>query len=207
MGIYAVKPWFRGRLTGAADALVRKRVAADTVTLAGLAASAGGGLAIIVGNSAKVAWLLVPLFALARITANALDGLVAQRSGTARAAGELLNETSDRLADALLILPIAVVDGVAMALPFAAFATAELASFVGITSRAAGGARRYDGPMGKPDRMALVGLASVFAVFAGTPDTIWEAALVLVIVGAVVTAANRFVRAWRELDASPGQSS
>ena len=200
MGIYAVKPWFRGRLSGATDTLVRRGVTPDQVTGAGLLASAAGGLAVWAGNDRPLVWLAVPVLAFVRIAANALDGLVAQRAGLARPAGELFNETSDRLADAAFVLPLALVDGVPAWLPFAAIAAAELASFVGITARAAGGTRRYDGPMGKPDRMAVVGLAAVVAAFHGTPDRVWEVALVVIAASTLVTAVNRYRIAYRELE-------
>ena len=200
MGIYAVKPWFRGRLSGATDALVRRRVTPDQVTAAGLVASVLGGLAVWAGDGAPGVWLAVPVLAFVRIAANALDGLVAQRANLARAAGELFNETADRLADAAFLLPLATVTGVAGWLPFAAVAAAELASFVGITARAAGGSRRYDGPMGKPDRMAVVGVAAVVAAFVERPDLAWTAALAVIGAGALVTAANRYRKAHRELE-------
>ena len=200
MGIYAIKPWFRGRLSGATDALVRRRVTPDQVTAAGLAAAIAGGVVIWLGDGAPLVWLAVPVLAFVRIAANALDGLVAQRAGLARPAGELFNETADRLADAAFLLPVATVDGVPAWLPFAAVAAAELAAFVGVTARAAGGTRRYDGPMGKPDRMAVVAVAAVVAAFLAEPDRAWEVALALVAAGALVTAVNRYRKAYPELE-------
>lgn len=201
MGIYAVKPWFRGRLSGATEALVRRGITPDQVTAAGLVAAVAGGVAVWAGDAAPLAWLAVPVLAFLRIMANALDGLVAQRAGLARPAGELFNETADRLADATFLLPVATVGGVAPWLAFAAVAAAELAAFVGITARAAGGTRRYDGPMGKPDRMAVVGVTGLVAPFVDDPARLWELALGVVAVGALLTAANRYRTAHRELEA------
>ena len=199
VGIYAIKPWFRTRLTGVADGLIRRRVTPDQVTAFGVVASAVGGVFVWLGDGAALLWLAVPLCAFLRIAANALDGLVAQRAGLARPQGELFNETADRLGDVAFLAPVALIGGVPGALPLAALAAAALASFVGITARAAGGTRRYDGPMGKPDRMAVVGLAAIVAAFAGRPDVVWEVAMGVVLGGALLTAANRYRRAHREL--------
>ena len=141
-------------------------------------------------------WPLVPVFAFLRIMANALDGLVAQRSGTARPAGELFNESADRLGDAAFLGAAATLPGLAP-IALGALAAAQLASFVGITARAAGGTRRYDGPMGKPDRMAVVSIAAIAAIFT---ERAWPIALWVIAIGSLLTAANRYRLAHRELE-------
>ncbi len=199
MAIYAIKPWFRGRLSGATQRLVRRGVSPDVVTAAGVLASVAGGVALAAGRWSPYVWLAVPPFALLRITANALDGLVAQESRRARPRGELFNETADRVADAAFLVPIATLPGQFAWVPLAALAAAAIASFVGVAARAAGGARRYDGPMGKPDRMAVLALAAVVA--AGTRDGRWlTAGCAVIAVGAVLTVMNRYLRAHRELE-------
>jgi CDP-diacylglycerol--glycerol-3-phosphate 3-phosphatidyltransferase len=163
VGVYAVKPWFRRRLSSTARALARQGVSADRVTTAGVLASMAGGLAFAGGRLSRWAYLAVPGLALARTAANALDGLVAEQTGTARPAGELWNETADRLGDIALFAGAATVPGVSPALAFSALAAAELSSYVGVAARAAGGRRRYEGPMGKPDRMLALSLAALVA--------------------------------------------
>lgn len=201
MGIYAIKPWFRNRLAGATDLLVRRGVSADQVTSAGVLAALLGGAAIWLGDSWHLLWLAVSVLAFIRIAANALDGLVAIASATARPAGELYNETADRISDAAFIGAVATVSGVPPALAIAALAAAQLASFIGVTARAAGGTRRYEGPMGKPDRMAVLALAGLIAAFLGRAQAanVWQIALGLITVGALATAVNRYLRAHREL--------
>lgn len=199
MAIYAIKPWFRGRLAGATQRLVRRGVSPDAVTVAGVLASFAGGAALAAGRWAPSVWWSVPVFALLRLTANALDGLVAEESGQARPAGELFNETADRVGDAAFLVPIATLPGQEAWVPLAALAAAAIASFVGISARAAGATRRYDGPMGKPDRMAVVAVAA--AVAAGTRDGRWlTIGCAVIAIGAVVTALNRYRHAHRELE-------
>jgi CDP-diacylglycerol--glycerol-3-phosphate 3-phosphatidyltransferase len=204
MGIYAVKPRFRRLLRGAARALAARGVTPDQVTGAGIVASGLGALAFGVGGRWRRAFLAVPVLAFARTAANALDGLVAEESGLGRPAGELYNETADRLGDIAFLTGTAAVPGVRPGLALAALAAAELSSFVGVSAKAAGGSRRYDGPMGKPDRMLVVGVAGLAAAAARRPARVLNAGLVVIAAGALATAANRYRRAHAELAASGG---
>lgn len=203
MGIYGVKPKFRQQLRGLARAAGRRGVTPDQVTSAGVAASVAGGLALAAGRFTRRAYLVVPVLAFTRIAANALDGLVAEETGTGRPAGELYNETADRMGDIAFLAGAAAVPGVPPALAMGALGAAELASFVGITAKAAGGRRRFEGPMGKPDRMFALGAAGLLAGRrrCRRPGLVVSAALVVVGAGSVVTAANRYRAAHRDLDA------
>lgn len=202
MGVYAVKPRFRRLLRGAARGLGAAGVTPDQVTGAGVAASVLGGLAFAAGRWDRRAYAAVALLAFARTAANALDGLVAEETGLARPAGELYNETADRLGDAAFLAGTASVPGVPPVLPLAALAAAEASSFVGVSAKAAGGARRYDGPMGKPDRMLVLGAAGLAAAVLPHPRHALLPALALITAGSVVTAANRYRHAHAELEAA-----
>ena len=204
MGIYTVKPRFRRLLGGTARAFAARGVTPDQVTSAGIVASGLGALAFRLGGRWRGAFVAVPVLALVRTTANALDGLVAEESGLGRPAGELYNETADRLGDIAFLAGTAAVPGVRPALALGALAAAELSSFIGVSARAAGGRRRYDGPMGKPDRMLVVGAAGLVAALTGQPARVLNAGLAVIAAGAVVTAGNRYRRAHAELDASRG---
>ncbi|HEY2956791.1 MAG TPA: CDP-alcohol phosphatidyltransferase family protein [Actinomycetota bacterium] len=204
MGIYAVKPRFRRLLRGTARTLAGRGVMPDQVTTAGVVAGGLGALAFAVGGRWRGAFATVPVLALARTAANALDGLVAEESGLGRPAGELYNETADRLGDIAFLAGTAAVPGVPPALALGALAAAELSSFVGVSAKAAGGRRRYEGPMGKPDRMLVLGAAGLAAALARRPARALNAGLALIAAGALVTAANRYRRAHAELDAARG---
>lgn len=201
MGIYAVKPRFRQLLHGFATRLAEAGTTPDRVTGAGLAFAALGGGAIAGGRWWPILWAAVPLMALGRITCNALDGLVAEIQGSGRPAGELFNETADRLGDLAFLLPVALVPGVPLALVLGAVAASQLASFIGVSSRAAGGTRRYDGPMGKPDRMLVLGIGALAALAVDPPGPAFGWAVGVIAFGGVATAANRYLRAHRELEA------
>lgn len=182
-------------LDGVAGKLAGAGVTPDQVTTAGVAASAVGALGFASGRWSSRAYLLVPAAALVRITCNALDGLVAELQGSGRPAGELYNETADRIEDLLFLGAAATVPGASPALSLGAVGASQLASFVGVTSKSAGADRRYDGPMGKPDRMLVLGVAGLAAGLGGKPSWFLNPALALVAAGSLVTARNRFRRA------------
>lgn len=200
MGIYAIKPRFRRLLSGFASRLADNGTTPDQVTTAGLAFAALGAAAIGAGRWLPVLFAAVPFMAFGRIACNALDGLVAELQNSGRPAGELFNETADRLADLLFLIAAATVPGTSPALAIAALAASQLASFIGVASRAAGGTRRYDGPMGKPDRMLVLGLASLAALAFDSPGTAFSWALGIIAGGGLATGFNRYRRAHRELE-------
>jgi CDP-diacylglycerol--glycerol-3-phosphate 3-phosphatidyltransferase len=195
MGIYALKPAFRRRISRLADALVRSNVSADALTWAALIMSLVGGTALAISSRSQWTLFAVPILALARITLNALDGMVAAAAGTARPFGEFFNELTDRIADAAWFTGLGFVVGFPLAL--GALAGVLITSYAGTAVKAAGGTRIYGGLMGKADRMILLAIASVVAGFFGTRVlTIfcWTVAA-----GIVLTLAERIVVAHREL--------
>lgn len=200
VAIYALKPRFRQALAGVADQLADRGVSADQVTGAGVLAAGVGALAMLASRRRRAALLLVPVCAGVRITANALDGLVAERTHGGRPEGELFNEVADRVGDTLLIGGTAAIPGVGIAAPAVALAAAEFASFVGVTAKAAGATRRYDGPMGKPDRMAVVSVTALAAAF-GVPGKAVRVGLGVIALGAIATAANRYRQALLDMGA------
>ncbi|HEX9697590.1 MAG TPA: phosphatidate cytidylyltransferase [Actinomycetota bacterium] len=197
-GLYAIKPWFVRRLRGTEDLLVTMRVSADALTYAAVAAAGVAALAIWAGAAlaAPLLWLAVAPLALIRIALNALDGSVARRTGTARPWGAALNEICDRAADTLFVAPLALIVHPALAL--GALAAALVSSCAGIVSHAATGERDYGGPMGKADRMLVVGVA---ALIAPAQPAAWTVACIAIGAGAAITAAARVVRIKERLDA------
>src|SRR4051794_1404096 len=108
LGLYHIKPRFQQVLGGLADGLVARRVHPDRLTAAALGLSLLGGAALVGAPSPPALLLLTPPLALARTALNALDGMVARRGGWARPWGEVLNESSDRLADVALFAGVAL---------------------------------------------------------------------------------------------------
>jgi CDP-diacylglycerol--glycerol-3-phosphate 3-phosphatidyltransferase len=198
VGIYQVKPAFQRSLRGIEDQLVTRRVHPDSLTFAALALSVSGGICLYFAPHAL--WLLapVPIICIVRTALNALDGLVAKRTGLARPWGEVLNEVCDRLAD------VALLGGLALAAPSAHLIGATtvvavlLTSYLGVLAKAAGARRQYGGPMGKADRMVLLALTAVIGLFLPL-DLVYNAFLVVVLVGVGITFISRARSTHREL--------
>lgn len=201
MAIYALKPAFRKALAPIGRRLVVAGVSADAVTVAGVGFAAVGGLGVWMGRHGDPWLLLVPAGALLRTAANALDGWIAQETGTSRPLGEVLNETADRVADAAMVLPIALVPGVPGLLVAGTLAAMLVASFLGVAIKAAGGPRVYTGVMGKPDRMLVLSIAAL-AGLVTEPRAAFALALWVVLIGVAITLAQRALIGRRELGRS-----
>jgi phosphatidylglycerophosphate synthase len=198
-GLYRLKPASQAVVAPAARWLVRRRVSPDLLTWAAVPVGLGGGLCLALSASFPALLLLVPVAAVLRLALNLLDGMVARDSGSTHAMGEIWNELGDRLADIGFVGGLAFHPAVDPRLALGAVIAAVLASYVGITARAAGGRRQYGGLMSKPGRMATLAVAAVLAFALDDPVWLMLAAWVILI-GGVVTAVTRIVAASRELD-------
>jgi len=181
--LYALKPRFQQLLNGPTELLVRHHVHPDTLTYAGVVCGLLGGAALLEG----LFWL-VPALVAGRLTFNALDGMVAIRSGLARPWGKVLNEFCDRLTDLAFLWPLLL--GTQTVLVASALLATLLVSYLGVLAKAAGAPREYGGVMGKADRMLWLGLAA--AATAVTADPLWLRLLPVVLLGgALITLVQR----------------
>lgn len=202
-GLYRLKPASQRLVRPLEDLLVARRVPPDAITAAALPIGLAGGLCLALSDEAPELLLLVPVLAAARLVANLLDGLVARRTGAARPMGEMWNELADRLADILFLGGLAFTPAVEPRLALAAVIAAILASYVGITAKAAGARRQYGGVMSKPGRMVVVAVGAVLAF--GTGDTRWLTAVAaIVLIGGLATLLTRWRATRREIGGHAG---
>jgi CDP-diacylglycerol---glycerol-3-phosphate 3-phosphatidyltransferase len=201
IGIYRVKPAFQRSLRGIEDWLILHRVHPDVLTYAALVLSVVGGAALYLAP--EQTWLLglVPIVAVLRTALNALDGLVAKRTGLARPWGEIINEFCDRLADVALFGAVALAAPSAHLLGASVVVLMLLTSYLAILSKAAGGARQYAGPMGKADRMILLTLFSVLGLFLPM-DLTYNALLGVMLAGLLVTLIQRARLTYSDLESA-----
>lgn len=191
MSIYGLKSGFQDLLRPAAQALARSGVTANQVTIAAvmLCAAWAAGAAMV-----DAGWwlLLLPPVLLARMALNALDGMLAREHGQASKLGAVLNEAGDIVGDALCYLPLALLLPGDSALLLSVIALGLLSEIIGIAAQAAGGARAYDGPLGKPDRAFAFSLLVIIA-YSGIDllPIAWNGLYVLLIALALLTAWNR----------------
>jgi CDP-diacylglycerol--glycerol-3-phosphate 3-phosphatidyltransferase len=198
MGIYAIKPRFQQLLTPVKNALVRAKIHPTIINLAGLVLSLCAGVALYYSSEVPRLLLVVPIAGFVRTACNALDGLVSRELGVASGLGEVLNEFFDRISDSAFFLGLAFAPGINLRLGVITLTVILLNSYLSIVSKAAGGSRQYGGVMGKADRMIYIGSAAVLVLITGNTE-IWQYFLWFVLVGTLVTMAQRFAAVKREL--------
>jgi phosphatidylglycerophosphate synthase len=196
--LYRSKTVIVGALDPVLGGLERRRVGPDALTLAAIPVAAAAAACLLASPAIPALLLAVPVLALVRLVLNLLDGALARRTGRIHARGEFYNEVGDRVADLLFIVPVAFLPGAQLATVLLGALGAILASYAGLTVRAAGGPRVNRGILSKPGRMVLVSAFALGALLFG-PGT-WAAFGPLLLIGTVLTLLERVVVALRELD-------
>lgn len=196
--VYDLKPRFQALLRPLVRTLVAKGVTANQVTIAAMLASVATGFALWVFAGDRLSLLLLPLVLFLRMALNAIDGMIAREHDQKSRLGAILNEAGDVVSDAALYLALvpALAPFGAAGWPIVLFVVAAiLTEFVGVLGPTIGGNRRYDGPMGKSDRAAAIGLLA-FLIAVGVPGGGWiDWIFGLLALLALWTAVNRARRA------------
>ncbi len=162
MSIYALKGRFQNLLRPMVRNLHRQGVTANQVThLAGVLSLLVAGWVFWQGASQPLWYGLLPLWMLLRMAFNAVDGMLAREFGQASRLGAYLNELWDVVADAALYLSLLGMVGVSGWAVWSLVLLAALGEYAGVLGVMVGASRRYDGPMGKSDRAAVIGLVGL----------------------------------------------
>jgi CDP-diacylglycerol--glycerol-3-phosphate 3-phosphatidyltransferase len=196
--LYRSKTRIVGALAPIVDGLARQGISPDAVTLSAIPVGILAGACILGSPAAPALLLLVPVLAGVRLILNLLDGALARRTGRIHPRGEFYNEVGDRLADLAFLVPVAFVPGAQQATVLLGATFAVLASFAGVATRAAGGARIYRGVLSKPGRMVLVSVFALAVLVLG--PTAWAPFGPLLLIGTTLTALERIVVGVRRLD-------
>jgi phosphatidylglycerophosphate synthase len=199
VNLYASKSAINARLLPLVDRLLAAGISPDAITLAAIPVALLGSAALLASPAQPVVLLAMPVLVAGRLVLNLLDGNLARRSGRIHPRGELFNEVGDRLADIAFLAPVAFLPGASSSIVLLGVAAALLASYVGITTRAAGGPRLYRGVLSKPGRMVLLVVCSLWALFAG-PAVPWGVFGPVLLVGGLLTLAERLFVAVRTLE-------
>jgi len=190
---------------------------ADRLSWASLAAAFGAGAAFAFSDRAHSYLLLLgALLVLVNALLDALDGLVARKTGSASPAGNFLDHVIDRYADLAILSGLALSGFGDLRLGLLAITGVFLTSYLGTQAEAVGLSRDYGGILGRADRLVLLvavpsaqfavalfdlPLSSSFVGPFGHRMTITLVGLLLLVLGALghVTAVQRFLRARRAL--------
>jgi CDP-diacylglycerol---glycerol-3-phosphate 3-phosphatidyltransferase len=196
-GIYAIKPWWQQRLAGLENQLVERHVHPDLVTLVGVGCAGCMGAMLALSAQQPLLVVAVPFLAIGRLAANALDGLVARRTGLARAWGEVFNEGCDRIADVLIFVGLVLNSRVIAPLAWSVLVLTLLSSYLGLAGKAAGGKRQFGGLLAKADRMIFMALFAPLVLFFG--GSTWNILLWAFVPALLLTIAQRAYWIYAEL--------
>lgn len=199
--IYEIKPKFQALLRPLVQALARRGVTANQVTLAAVILSLATGAAVWRYPTSQAALLAVLVVLFLRMALNAIDGMLVREHNQRSALGAVLNELGDVVSDSALYLPFACIPGLPPALVVAIVILAILGEMTGVVGVQIGATRRYDGPMGKSDRAFVFGLLALLLAFGMVPGRFTTGFLVLVAALAACTVVNRARHALRETGA------
>ena len=201
---------------------VSKRIA-SWIASRGVSANAISGLGMIAGIAAgaalwatsldspyvRIAWIGGAVLVQLRLLANMFDGMVAIEQGKTSSVGELYNEVPDRISDTAILIGLGYAVGGYVAMGYAAALAAMFTAYVRAMGKVGGAEQQFCGPMAKPQRMFVVTLV---ALYCGAAPAAWQptcstypehgiaaAALVLIVLGSVITALRRLARIATEL--------
>jgi CDP-diacylglycerol---glycerol-3-phosphate 3-phosphatidyltransferase len=199
LSVYQLKPRFQQLLRPLVRWLHGAGVTANMVTLLACIVSCVVGAVVWQWATSRWVFALVPLWMFVRMAANAMDGMLAREFGQQSALGGFLNEVTDVIADAALILPFMALPGFAPALVVAVCLGAWLSEFVGVVAVAVGASRRYDGPMGKSDRAVVFGVTALLAAVGMSLQALGPLILWAVLAALAWTVVNRVRSALKEV--------
>lgn len=193
MGIYAIKPHFQRVLMPIVAHCAHRHIHPDIFTYGAIGCSALAGVLMANVSAMPVIGLgLATLCLVLRLGFNLMDGLLARATGVADALGELKNEFGDRISDVLTFSGLLFGGLVDTRLAGLTLALVLGVSYLGILSKALGGARLYGGIFGKGDRMLSLAATCVLAGIAPLhAGSIFEGYLILACVLALVTIIQR----------------
>lgn len=164
ISVYQLKPKFQALLQPLLRRLRSWGVSPNLLTLLGMVLSLAMGIFAFYGDR-TIALVLMPIVLLLRMALNALDGMMARQYNLQSKMGALLNEIGDVVSDIVLYYPLYVLFTMDQIWIMCFLLLSVLNEFAGLLGQALGGARRYDGPMGKSDRALVIGVLSLLFLF------------------------------------------
>ena len=188
-GLYVLKPWYAARLAPLRERLIAAHISPTAVSASGVVVASGAAASLALLPPGPVAACSVGALLAARLACANLDGGIARATGRCSARGAIANETSDRIADLVVIAACCAFAPVALVV--AAALGALLPAAVSVGGQLRGLPRRQGGPVGKTERAGLI------VVIAATGLAV--PVLVVIGVGSALTAALRLRWVRRQL--------
>src|SRR3954454_12798931 len=202
----------RGWAKALASTLVRARIRPNAISVFSVVFALGAAAAFIASRDAEGVQRVVLLVAAAlciqlRLLCNMLDGMVAVEGKMASKTGDIFNELPDRIADPLIIVSAgyAIIRFYTLGptLGWCAGLLAMMTAYVRVLAGSVRAKQDFVGPMAKPHRMATLTFAAILDAGAGYlrfRDYALMLALILIILGTIVTMIRRTRRMAAELE-------
>jgi CDP-diacylglycerol--glycerol-3-phosphate 3-phosphatidyltransferase len=190
--VYALKPKFQALLRPIANRLAAIGATANQVTVVTCAISIALGLDLAYGTRQ---WWMLPVWLFLRMAANAIDGMLAREHNQATRLGALLNELTDVLADAALLLPFAYLPNWNPALVGTIIVLAGLTEMTSVVGQTLTGVRRNDGPLGKSDRALLQGILGAWLALGRQPSEWLQPLMIVLLIATIYNRARHILSA------------
>jgi CDP-diacylglycerol--glycerol-3-phosphate 3-phosphatidyltransferase len=162
---YQLKSRFQAVLRPLATRLHFAGVTPNQITIGACLISVALGLLVFLFPGSNGIFLLISLWCLLRMAANALDGILAREFNQASHLGAVLNEMGDMISDIALYLPFALVAGSEPLLVVIAALLVVITELISWLASALNHMRPNHGPMGKSDRAMAFGVIALLIGF------------------------------------------
>jgi archaetidylinositol phosphate synthase len=177
---------------------LRLRLTPNICTIIALLGSVAAGIAFYLADI-----LLGVLMVAVNAVFDAIDGAIAREQQTASPKGDFLDHVLDRYADIFIITGIFAGGFASWEIGVFALTGVLMSSYLGTQAQAVGAGRFYGGVLGRADRLVLLMVAGFLdlAIPGGVLGMSYLGWL-LVIFGLFghITALQRFIFVWREID-------
>ena len=186
-----------------ASVLARKGVKPNWISLGSVVCAFAAGACFALLQFTDTVWQQISLLVVGavcvqlRLACNLLDGMVAVEGGLKTSSGEIFNDFPDRVSDLLILIGVgcsAGLGGPGPVLGVAAGVLSLITAYTRILGAASGTKHYFLGPMAKPHRMALITAAALLSIgecAMGFDRYVFASALILIIVGCIVTTIRR----------------
>ncbi len=165
ISVYQLKSRFQRLLRPILSLMRRIGITPNQITLSAIVFSLFLGICLWNAEQFRAALWIVPFGLFIRMALNALDGMMAQTYQLKSRQGEVLNELGDVISDMVIFIPLIKLQGVNTLIATLFICLAIINEFAGLLGKVVSGIRRYDGPMGKSDRVFVIGLLLLLGFF------------------------------------------
>lgn len=165
ISVYKLKPKFQQLLTPVLLFLYKNHITANQITVSSILLSVVIGVLFWNADESRWFFLSLPIGLLFRMALNALDGMMARKFNQTSKLGEVLNEVGDIVSDVIIFFPLLKFQPESLYLIIIFIVLSIINEFAGLTGKAIGKERRYDGPMGKSDRALILGVYGLTVFF------------------------------------------